>query len=201
MENIKVVAFDCDGVMFDTNNANSAYYNHLLTRFGKPRLTNEQFYYVHMHTADESVEYLFGEEAEEVKDYCKTLTYKMFFPYMEIEPNLKQVLETLRKKYKTAIATNRTSSMGSVLSEFSLTSFFDLVVTALDVERPKPYPDPLIKILEHFNIESNQLIYIGDSQLDEESSHSAGVNFVAYNNLDLSADFHIKSLIELLNFL
>ena len=29
MKNIKVVAFDCDGVMFDTMKANMAYYNQI----------------------------------------------------------------------------------------------------------------------------------------------------------------------------
>jgi phosphoglycolate phosphatase-like HAD superfamily hydrolase len=42
------------------------------------------------------------------------------------------------------------------------------------VENPKPSPDQLIKILEHFNIEPYQLIYIGDSKLDEIAAKAAG---------------------------
>ena len=36
MKNIKVVAFDCDGVMFDTTKANIAYYNQILDHFDRP---------------------------------------------------------------------------------------------------------------------------------------------------------------------
>ena len=52
MEKIKVVAFDCDGVMFDTEKANKAFYNHILNQFGRPDMTPEQFAYASMHTAE-----------------------------------------------------------------------------------------------------------------------------------------------------
>jgi beta-phosphoglucomutase-like phosphatase (HAD superfamily) len=55
MKDIKVVIFDCDGVMFDTVKANTAYYNSVLRHFGKPDMTPEQFAYSHMHTADDAM--------------------------------------------------------------------------------------------------------------------------------------------------
>lgn len=196
---IKVVAFDCDGVMFDTINTNQIYYNHILEKFGKPAMTPEQLKYVHMHTVDESIASLFdnSENFKAATDYCNTLSYMPFLKYMEIEPHLKILLKKLRKKFKTAIATNRTTTMNYVLSENKLESLFDLVVTALDVEHPKPAPDPLIKIINYFDINPENLIYIGDSALDEQAAKAAGVCFVGYNNTAMSADFHIKSLQEM----
>ena len=64
MKDIKVVAFDCDGVMFDSQNANRAYYDHLLDRFGLPPMTPEQLAYVHMHTVDESLAFLMGDRID-----------------------------------------------------------------------------------------------------------------------------------------
>jgi|GEM_PF-3964013 len=58
-QTIEVVAFDCDGVLFDTEEANTAYYNNLLEPFGRPLMTPEQFAYVHMHTAEASIAFLF----------------------------------------------------------------------------------------------------------------------------------------------
>ena len=55
MNHIRVVVFDCDGVMFDTANSNMAYYNHLLQQFGRPTMTQAQFAYTHMHTVDEAL--------------------------------------------------------------------------------------------------------------------------------------------------
>ena len=69
--------------------------------------------------------------------------------YMEIEPGLKPLLEKLRPEYKTAIATNRSDTMDRVLFEHNLEGYFDLVISARDVDRPNPFPDPLLKIMNH----------------------------------------------------
>ena len=199
MKDIKVVAFDCDGVLFDTKKANMAYYNRLLDHFGKPAMTKEQFAYTHMHTVDQSLSYLFEDKTtiEAAQTFRKSMSYIPFLKFMEIEPYLKPLLEKLRPAFKTAIATNRTDTMDRVLIEHDLTEFFDLVVTASDVKRPKPDSEPLVKILEHFGLKPRQMIYIGDSELDESAAKSAGVVMVAYKNRSLSADFHIESLKEL----
>ncbi|MCJ7542099.1 MAG: HAD family hydrolase [Desulfobacterales bacterium] len=203
MEHIKVVAFDCDGVMFDTTKANMSYYNEILEHFGQPTLTPDQFAYCHSHTADQSIAHLFNDAKSfrEAQNYRKSMSYIPFLKYMVLEPYLKPLLEKLRPRYKTAIATNRSNTMDRVLSEHGLEGYFDLVVSSNDVDRPKPYPDPLIKILEHFEIEAYNTLYVGDSELDEIAAKAAGVPFVAYQNRSLSANFHIKSLKEIAQIL
>ena len=203
MDQIKVVAFDCDGVMFDTTKANMAYYNEILQHFGRPTLTPDQFAYCHSHTADQSISYLFNDDKrfKEAQQYRKSMSYIPFLKYMVVEPHLKLLLEKLRPRYKTAIATNRSNTMDRVLSEHGLEGYFDLVVSSSDVDRPKPYPDPLIKILEYFEIEASNALYVGDSELDEIAAKAAGVPFVAYQNRSLLANFHIKSLKEIAQIL
>jgi len=199
MKDIKVVIFDCDGVMFDTVKANTAYYNNVLRHFGKPDMTSEQFAYSHMHTADVAMAYLFDDEKmlETAQTYRKSMSYLPFLKYMEIEPYLKPLLKRLRPKYKTAVATNRTDTMKRVLIEHKLKDYFDLVVSALDVKRPKPHPEQLFKILEHFKIKPYNAIYIGDSKLDEMAAKAAEITLIAYKNRSISADFHIDSLKEI----
>jgi HAD superfamily hydrolase (TIGR01549 family) len=198
MNQLKVVAFDCDGVLFDTKKANMAYYNHLLNYFGKPSMTAEQFAYTHMHTLDQSLVYLFDDAKllDRVKAYRKTMKYSPFLRLMEIEPHLKPLLKKLRPLYKIAIATNRTDTMNRVLSRHGIEKSFDLVVTALDVKRPKPYPDQLNKLLDFFDCKPRQLLYVGDSDLDQQAAEAAGVYFVAYQNNLISANYYIKSLKE-----
>ncbi|UCF92326.1 MAG: HAD family hydrolase [Desulfobacterales bacterium] len=203
MDTIKVVAFDCDGVLFDTEQANRAYYNHILTYFKRPVMTAEQFDYVHTHTLGEALAFLFDDEGslEAAHAYRQTMDYRSFLPYMEMEPHLVRLLEKLRPRCKTAIATNRSDSMNRLLADFNLSAFFDLVVTSADIERPKPHPDALLKILTYFKIEPGQAIFIGDSELDEMAARSAGVPFVAYRNPTLSSPYHIQSLREVENIL
>jgi len=91
--------------------------------------------------------------------------------------------------------------MDRVISEHGLEGYFDLVVCASDVDHPKPHPDPLIKIIEHFGVVPGDSLYVGDSELDEIAAKAAGVPFVAYKNRSLSADFHIQSLMEIAEIL
>jgi phosphoglycolate phosphatase len=196
---IHVVAFDCDGVMFDSTLANRAYYNHLLKHIGQPEMTPDQFAFVHMHTVDESLEYLIHDPdlLSEARKHRLQMTYLSFIRHMEAEPTLETLLDNLTPAFKTAIATNRTDTMDHVLSEHGLAGRFDIVVTASDVRYPKPHPEQLNVILAHFDIEPDQMIYIGDSPLDGEAAHAAGVPFIAYRNSDLEADKYIESLQEI----
>ena len=200
---IKVVAFDCDGVMFDTTDANRTYYNRILEHFGLPRLTDTQFAFTHMHTVDASLDHILPDpliraKAEEVR---KTLNYFSLIPFMKIEPGLIPLLKKLKPDYQTAIATNRSDTMDRVIQEHNLDGYFDIVISARDVERAKPHPDPLMKILDFFGVAPEQAIYIGDSEVDEQAARAAGIPFVAYANPVLTAALHIRRLQEIETFL
>jgi HAD superfamily hydrolase (TIGR01509 family) len=199
MGNFKVVAFDCDGVLFDTEQANRIYYSNLLQHFGRPVVTDEQFAFVHMHTVFESLAYLFPDEKTLAAAHVfrKTMDYQQYLSYLTVEPYLVSLLEKLKPQFKTAIATNRSDTMNQLLAAFDLDGYFDLIVTAGDVERPKPHPDALLKISDHFNIPPDQVIYIGDSQLDEFAAKAAGMPLVAYRNPELSAEYYVNSLNEI----
>jgi HAD superfamily hydrolase (TIGR01549 family) len=199
MKDFKVVAFDCDGVLFDTEQANWAYYNHILRHFGKPAMTPEQFAYAHQHTLNESIAYLFNDQESiaAVYDYRETMDYGAFLNLLKIEPYLVQLLTKIRPELKTAIATNRSDTMDRLLSEFELSDYFDLVVTSFDIQHPKPHPDSLFKILDYFDIESHQVLYIGDSQVDAEAARAAKIPFVAFRNEALQTEYHIENLKQL----
>jgi phosphoglycolate phosphatase len=199
MEQVRAVVFDCDGVMFDSKKANEAYYNHILTQFGKPRMNSRQCDYVHMNTAERSVAFLFRNDPN-LKDaiaYWRGMSYLPFIPQMEMEPYLKPLLEYLRPAYKTAISTNRSDTIGPVLAHHGLEAYFDLVVSCLDVKHPKPNPESLIKILDHFGLSPQEAIYVGDSEIDESAARAAGVPLVAYKNPTLSAAHHVTHFKEL----
>lgn len=199
MNDFKVVVFDCDGVLFDTEAANRAYYNHILTHFGKPAMTAGQFIYAHQHTLNEAIAHLFSSEKSiaAVHAYRQTMDYSRFLKLLRIEPHLIALLSKIRPRLKTAIATNRSDTMDRLLAEFNLTEQFDLVVTSFDIPRPKPHPDSLLKILSYFNIVPQQALYIGDSQVDAEAAVAAEIPFVAYRNEALPTQYHIENLKDL----
>ncbi len=201
MEEIKAVIFDCDGVLFDSREANVKFYNHILKRFDLPPMTDEKIAFVHMHTVDQAIEYLFKDTSylQEAQRYrIEEMDYTPFLKEMIMEASLKKTLTQLKRHYKLAIATNRSTSIGEVLEEFGLTPFFDMVVSSLDVKRPKPDPECIHKILAAFDLPPSGALYVGDSEIDAQTAENACVTFVAYKNPSLTAQYHIDSLDQLL---
>ncbi len=204
---VKCVIYDCDGVLFDSIEANRRLYNHICVAMGRPLLTDAELHYCHTHTVYESLHFLFSDDAETEKkalDFLKhQVDLKQFVEYLILEPHVLQVLESLRqRKIVTAISTNRTTSMKHVMERFGLWAYFDMVVTALDVERPKPDKESVEKILAAFGLCGKEVLFVGDSEVDKQAALASGVRFVAYKTRHLSDDAFIndhRALLDLLS--
>lgn len=197
---LKLVIFDCDGVMFDSKEANRIFYNSLLEHFNRPPMDSEELEYVHMHHVIDSVNHIFRhypDDVEKVHEYRKTVEYGDFVKHMIMEPDLPEFLQFLVPTYKTAISTNRTTTMKRILKIFDLDRYFGKVVTAMDVANPKPHPEALEKILGHFQLDADEAFYIGDSIVDRQHSANVGMQMVAFKNPGLDAEYHVDSFMEI----
>lgn len=199
----QVIIYDCDGVLIDSRESNGAFYNHILAHFGLPPLNEKQLEVVHVSTAQGAIDYLFqGQPAlEEAQAYQRTINNDPFLALLRLEPHIQEVLARLRRRYRTAIATNRGKSLSLVLKTLDIDDCFDLTVSAHDVTRPKPHPEGLWKILAHFRAEPEAALYIGDAALDMEVAAAAGVPFGAYKNPELKARYHLQDHRDLLKIL
>jgi HAD superfamily hydrolase (TIGR01549 family) len=192
---LKLVAFDCDGVLFDSQQANIAFYNAILAHFDRPPLASEAVDYIHSHTVWESLNHIFSgyPDLAAVLTFARSFDYGPFISMMVEEPFLREFFQFLRPGCSLALATNRTTTTQAVLTYHGLADNFDLVVSAQDVSYPKPHPEAFVRILEHFGLSPREAIYIGDSRVDEQFAANAGVPFVAYRNPGLSADYYLDS--------
>lgn len=200
---VKVVAFDCDGVLFDSKEANVRFYNHVLEQVGHEPVRADQREYIHMHTIGESLEYLLGPGSllEQAFELCKTIDFSAFNQYMETEPGLIEILQFVKARYRVALATNRMVSTRTILSHFAIDHYFDLIVTASDVRFPKPHPESMEKIARTFSAAPEQIVYVGDSVVDEALALATGAFFVSYKNAQLKAQLHISHFDQLQTFL
>ena len=201
---ISAVIFDCDGVMFDSRRANVDFYNHILSHFGLRPLADDDVAFVHMHTAEESVNHIFRDSPyrAQAQEYRLTkLDHTPFIREMVMEPGLIELLEFLKPRFGLAVATNRSNTIGKVLECHDLTGYFDIVVSSLDVKNPKPHPEPILKIFDFFGIESHQCLYVGDSEVDWKVCQASGVTLVAYRNRGLKAPYYVDKLLDMLKIL
>jgi phosphoglycolate phosphatase len=197
----KVIIFDCDGVLFDSKEANIAFYNQILSQFHLPPLTIAEVEYVHISTAEEALRYLLERrdprDAEQILAHRPHVNYTPFIRLMQMEPHLRELLSALPRRIKRAVSTNRSYTIGDVLRIHGLDGEFDLVVSALDVKNPKPDPESALKILQHFAIAPSEALFVGDSTTDQQAAQGARIPFVAYKNPSLQADYHIDDLLAI----
>jgi phosphoglycolate phosphatase len=183
----KAVIYDCDGVIFDSLEANFAFYSKVLEQFGKPSLDRndgQTMNMLHTYACKDVLARLFSGDSrmQQALEFAGSIDYRELLPFMHMEAGFCETLEALQDRMGLAICTNRSTSMETVLEHFGLAGYFGCVMTASRVYNPKPHPEPLIKILEHFAIEPCEALFVGDSELDRQASEAAGVPFIAYKS-------------------
>jgi len=197
---IELVVFDCDGVLFDSERANVAFYNAVLAAAGFAPMSRELERACHALSSQQFFEtFAAGRPgvAERLQAIAHELDYGPFYPLMRPRPGLRPLLARLRRRHRTAMATNRGKTVAGVLERFGLEDLFDLAVGVHDVARPKPHPDLLLRCLEHFRIEPEAAVYVGDQRTDLEAARAAGVRFVGMGPAAGLAEHGIDTLEEL----
>ena len=202
----RCVIYDCDGVLFDSIEANTKLYNDLCALVGRGPMDEEEVKYVHTHTVYEALHFIFrsdeGLEKKALELMKEEVDLREYIVYLKMESHLLQALGRLKEDgIIRAVNTNRTTSMKHVMDRFDLWPFFDMVVTALDVKNPKPDPESAEKILQAFNLKREEVVFIGDSEIDQQTAESAHIKFIAYKNREIPSDAVIEDHLELLNFI
>ena len=204
---IRCVIYDCDGVLFDSLEANTRLYNDLCAKVGRGPLRGEEMQYVHTHTVFEALHFIFWQKDEMEKKALEMLRLKQidlreYIVYLKMEPHLLQALEKLKEKgILRAVNTNRTTSMKYIMEKYDLWPYFEMVVTALDVKNPKPHPESIEKILQEFNLNKKEAVFIGDSDVDQQTAKSSGIKFIAYKNKDIGNNAYIEDHLDVIKLL
>ena len=189
--NYKAVIYDCDGVILDSIESNYIFYNRIMDGLGRPhidRLCTESERVLHTFSYLDVIEHFFGNDPQKEQAIAigKTIRYKELMPYMRREEGLVETLQVLKGKVDLAVCTNRAASMEMIIEDFGLEGFFSFIMTAGKVQNPKPHPEPLLKVLEHYRIQPHEALFVGDSAVDMQAAAAAGVPFIAYKS-DLPA--------------
>lgn len=92
---------------------------------------------------------------------------------------IESVIQELKSQgYKLGIITSKSrNEYNNDFIPFGLNDYFDTVICVDDSERPKPYPDPMLKYLELSGAKKEETIYIGDTIYDMQCASEAGVDF------------------------
>lgn len=88
------------------------------------------------------------------------------------------LVELKNNNFFLGIATSRTKEeLEEIDVLMEIIDIFDIVVTSDTVKYPKPNPESLNVIIDQFNLDRDETIYIGDSISDLKVSRNAQVKF------------------------
>jgi len=99
-----------------------------------------------------------------------------------IDDNLLALLKELKAHN---IPISSASSGGRIITEAKLEmlgveKFFEVLITASDVDNHKPHPEPYLTVAKKLNIRPSNCIVIEDSLVGMQAARAAGMKFVAF---------------------
>ena len=188
----EAILFDMDGVLIDSLDSWWHALNSALRKFKHHTITRDEFiqtYWGHDLKANLIRLHL----NPEVAQFCN-ITYGDNLTYIKIYPDTKPTLHAL-SAYKKAIITNTpTDCAQHILNKFSITSYFDAIITSDDVTKAKPDPEIVYKACDHLRVKPKNVILVGDTDSDVKAGKTAGCTVIGLN---IDADIRISRLSEL----
>jgi len=90
----------------------------------------------------------------------------------------------------------------TAMSMKGLEKYFDVVVTADDIQNPKPSPDVFLKVAENLGVEPHECVVIGDTNNDSLAARSANMKFIFRDHglgiaIEPGPDLSINSMREI----
>jgi len=178
---IELVIFDADGVLFDSDESNVAYYNSIFAQMNEPALDRDEEIAAISYAATDVFKGRAGLDAaklERMHDLARNMDAAPFFRLLRPSLELRPFMIELKQRYKLGLATNRSATVPALIEHLGLAQIFDAVASARDKVRPKPAPDILQLCLERAGVSAARAVYIGDSQIDRLAAESAGTHFI-----------------------
>lgn len=188
--NLKAVLFDMDGVLFDSMPHHAKAWVYAMNTVGVD-FTEYEAYMREGMTGTGTISEIFnmkiGRNATE--EECQTI-YKTKSEYFESLGKAKPmkdvnlILECIKNSgLDIFIVTG--SGQKSLLNklEHTFPGFFkkEKMITAYDVKKGKPDPEPYLIALQKGNLKKNEAIVVENAPLGVKSAHSAGIYTVAVN--------------------
>jgi phosphoglycolate phosphatase len=196
---LELVMFDADGVLFDSTESNTAYYNAIYTLMGEPPMNPDEEKAGVFMAAPQVFELRARGDAakyERMREIARTMDATPFFNLMRPPVELRPFLSALKRRYRLGLATNRSATIPALIDHLGLDGIFDAVASVRDKVRPKPAPDIVELCLARAGVAAPRAVYVGDSESDRIAAKAAETHFIGVG-ARVDHEHRIDRLIEL----
>lgn len=179
----KAVIFDLDGTLLDTLRDLYNSVNHALRTFGFPERTIDEVRRFIGNGVKKLMERSTPEGTdEETNAKCLDCFRAHYLEHMADNTapydGVNELIAKLREKgVRTAVVSNKLHSAVVDLCKDYFEGIEEAIGVSVEAER-KPNPVNVLKVLDALGITADECIYIGDSEVDVQTAHNAGVKCI-----------------------
>ena len=189
---IKAIIFDLDGVLVDTKKIHFEALNAALKKYRFETITIDD----HVKVFDglpttEKLKILQKKKRLPKKYFARINKYKQKVTTQILKKNIKkndkiiQMMKSLHKNYKIAVATNAVNSTLKIcLSKLGISKYVHFKLSNEDIVNPKPNPEIYLRIFIKFGIYPSEALIIEDSHYGREAAISSGAKLLPIKKID-----------------
>jgi phosphoglycolate phosphatase len=184
---VKLCVFDLDGTLVNTLHDLTNSLNYALTACGFPALSEARVAAIVGHSVNFMCEHAVPAEHKDQAD--KVLKLYMEH-YKEHSLDLSHAYDGMIEAVEAikaagvivAIASNKPhADTVKVVETLYPKDLFSLVLGRMDKFAIKPAPDVLRFVMDYFGVTPEECVYVGDSDVDVQFAHNAGMRCVSVN--------------------
>jgi HAD superfamily hydrolase (TIGR01509 family) len=173
---IKLIIFDLDGLLIDSQPLQYKAYNQVFSKYGFPLTKNDWKEWIqNSYNPKEWIQKNnLPLEEDTIRAEKKKIYDKLIREELKLKPGAENLINKLYGKYKLCIASSsRIESIKLVVNKFNLESKFEKLISDTKMARRKPNPDVFLKAAKIMNIYPEECIVIEDSLAGLKAAKSA----------------------------
>ena len=193
MNQMKIIIFDFDGVILDSENSHFIAFNEGLKNLNI-NISEDEYYSKYISLDDRGVITnvvndknisVTNEEIDMIIKNKNDYFESRLIDNSKLFPGVEELIIQLSKNFVLSIGSgaNR-SEIIKTLKNNNILDYFEIIVSANEVNNPKPNPETYNRVLDNINTDFNinEIIVIEDSPGGIEAAKSAGLKCIAITN-------------------
>jgi len=202
---IKVIIFDLDGLLINSQPLQFKAYNQAFSKYGFHLTPNNWNKWIHqgLNAQIWIQKHNLPLDATTIRAEKKRIYDKLIHDELELKPGALNLINSLYGKFRLCIASSsRIESIELSINKFDLKSKFERIISDTEIKKGKPHPEIFLKMAELMNTKTEQCLVIEDSLAGLHAAKAAKMHcFVCPDSFSKVELYEFKDADKIVNCL